>query len=629
MKKCLIILFVVLLTVPLITIADVITNDTENLTRITTTDSFKAYLENQTRWYNDLYPRDYYWEDGLMYDAAPMPAATSGLVQSAVAKTGAGATDYSTTNVQVAGVDEADYLKNDGKYIYLLKDDTLIITDVFPPDTGKIVSKTAIAGDASALFLNGDRLVVFSSEYGNSWKIPEIGISSQNSGYVTHETIYDITDRTQPHITREITLPGSYENGRMIGDIVYAITRESLSYNNPIMPVIYDENQIVARPSIWCPPIPMNTYELYTITSFDLAGNQKIDAESFLLGYDNTLYVSQGNAYIAYKKWNPYWWGRDWGSSSSIRPDEGEQSVVHRFSLNNGTISYEATGMFPGHLLNQFSLDESGGNLRVATTNEQYRTDEWIQDNNVYVLSPALDIIGRLEHLASGEKIYSARFMGDLLYLVTFKQTDPLFVIDLSNPKQPGILGELKIPGYSDYLHPYDQTHLIGIGKATEENDAGGIIPTGVKLAFFDVSDLNNPKLVDSRVIGEKGSSSEVLSDHKAFLLDGKKSLMVLPIKEVLRIPIPESRFKDSYTTASWQGAYVFGIDPATGFIEKGTVEQDQVKPNDYYWSGSTVRRSMMMDSVLYTVSDDRIIGSDIGNLDNRLMLIDLPGSET
>ncbi|MFH0966152.1 MAG: beta-propeller domain-containing protein, partial [Methanobacteriota archaeon] len=477
----------------------------------------------------------------------------------------------------------------------------------------------------SGLFLNGDNLVVFSSEYGDTWRMVEGSAAPVPiSADITHVIVYDVTDRARPMIKTELTLPGTYDNGRMIGDVIYAITRDSISSSDPIMPVIYEGTDVITKPSVWCPPIPMNQYNLYTITSFDLSGTRDVQAASFLMGWDNTLYVSPDNAYMAYKKWSPYWWGWNLRSLSSLGSDDGEESVVHRFSLENGTITYKASGTIPGYLLNQFSLDESAGYLRVATTNEQYQKDTWVQDNNVYILSSNLEITGRLEHLAPGERIYSARFMGDILYLVTFKQTDPLFVIDLSNPNQPGILGELKIPGYSDYLHPYDSTHLIGIGKDTEENEGGGVIPTGVKIAFFDVSDLNNPKLVDSRVIGEKGSSSEILNDHKAFLLDKEKSIMVLPIKEIFRIPIPGSTFKDSYTTASWQGAYVLGIDPSIGFVDQGKVEQDQVRPNDYYWSGSTVKRSVVMDSVLYTVSDDRIIGSDLENHASRLLLIDL-----
>jgi len=382
----------------------------------------------------------------------------------------------------------------------------------------------------------------------------------------------------------------------MIGDIIYVLTRDSPSYQDPHIPIITENGEIVTHPSVWCPPLPLSSYVVYTLSSFSLSGTEPPKATSFVMGWDNTLYVSVENAYVAYQKWMPYWF-------TPKSPDEnnGDETVIHRFSLNTGNVSYEATGTIPGSLLNQFSLDEFAQNLRVATTDSRYEGDEWVTDNNVYVLAPNLTTIGKLEHLAKDERIYSARFIGDLLYLVTFEQMDPLFVIDLSNPNQPGILGELKIPGYSDYLHPYDAHHIIGIGKDTAESEWE----------------------VDSLIIGEKDSTSAVLSDHRAFLLDANRSVMVLPVKEIIRVPVPNSSYDESYTTAAWQGAYVWRIDPDTGFIEKGKVEQVPIKP-DMYWSESTVKRSVLMDDILYTVSDDRIVGSDIDSPNTRLMILDL-----
>lgn len=622
MNRCLLVFIILCLSAGLTAGAEN-TTVSGDLIEISTLDAFRSYLDNQTEWYNSLYS-GHSEDEGRVYADAAMPAATSAPLLAAAEKSAAGASDYSTTNVQVAGVDEADFLKNDGRYIYLIHGSSLVITDVYPPQTGHIISETPIQGSPEHLFLRGDTLVVFSSDYGVSREYAGDAYPGSDAS-VTHAIIYDITDRAAPRQVRDIILPGTYENGRLIGDIVYAVTREGIGYGEPFMPIVYEGSTVLARPSIWCPPVPLYSYNLATITSFSLPDPEGISAVSFLTGYDNTLYVSPDNAYFAYQKWNPFCWG--WRYPVAGSPDEGEETIIHRFSLQNGTIAYEASGTVPGHLLNQFSLDESGGYLRTATTMSRYLGADWKEENNVYVLSPDLTITGRLEHLAPGEKIYAARFMGDLLYLVTFRQIDPLFVIDLSNPAQPGILGELKIPGYSDYLHPYDKTHLIGIGKDTEETESGGVISAGVKIALFDVSDLTKPRLIDSRVIGEKGSSSEVLTDHKAFLLDKSRSTMVLPIKEVFKIPVSSSTFPESYTTAVWQGAYVMKIDPLTGFIDIGSVEQDQVRPNDYSWSGSSVRRSVLMDDALYTVSDTRIIGSDINSPSDRLMMIDLPSS--
>lgn len=623
-------ILILMLFIPTGMMAENTSMQNNSLIEITSEEALHSYIDNQTRWYQDLVSEYAPVRTETLNKDTMLPSQSVAASPSPVSKSGTGeATGYSTTNVQVAGVDEADYLKNDGKYLYIIHDGALVIAEVFPVESGRIISNTEIPGTASSLFLKGTNLVVFSSEYAD---IP----IAQNGQYdetsyqheVTHAYIYDVSDRTNPRITRELTLPGGYENGRMIGDVVYILTSESPSYHYPEMPVIYEGSAVITRPTIWCPPIPLYQYELYTLTSFGISEGKEVHASSFLAGWDSTLYVSPDNAYLAYQKWDPFWWSRVWDMSSSMRPDNGEESVIHRFSLSNGTITYQATGSFPGYLLNQFSLDEYGGNLRVATTDERYQNGEWTLDNAVLVLSPDLEIIGSLKQLAEGEKIYAARFTGDRLYLVTFKQTDPLFVVDLSNPEHPAILGALKIPGYSDYLHPYDSTHLIGIGKDTEETEPGRIVPTGVKIALFDVSDMDNPRLIDSRSIGEKGSSSEVLSDHKAFLFDQNRSMIVLPMREIVRVPVPGSTYENSYTTASWEGAYVFDVNPDTGFKERGKVEQEPITP-DSFWSGSSVKRSVLMDSILYTISDNRIVGSDVGNLSSRLLIVKMPGTDT
>ncbi len=187
--------------------------------------------------------------------------------------------------------------------------------------------------------------------------------------------------------------------------------------------------------------------------------------------------------------------------------------------------------------------------------------------NHLYVLGGDLKIIGKVEDLAAGERIYSVRFMGDKAYMVTFRQIDPLFVIDLSSPQNPKVLGYLKVPGVSDYLHPYDETHIIGVGRDASEE---GMIK-GLKLALFDVSDFANPKEVSKYIIGDRGTSSDALYDHKAFLFDKEKNLLVIPVSEY------GANWKNH-----WQGAYVFNIDLANGITLKGKVaHKKEDKPQD------------------------------------------------
>ena len=209
--------------------------------------------------------------------------------------------------------------------------------------------------------------------------------------------------------------------------------------------------------------------------------------------------------------------------------------------------------------------------------------------------------------------------------MVTFKRIDPLFVIDLSNPSNPEVLGELKIPGYSDYLHPYDETHIIGIGKETDSNEWGGISTKGLKLALFDVSDVANPKPVDTYVIGEAGTESEALNDHKAFLFNKEKNLLVIPVSEVKGKPTYDSRL-GYYRQKLWQGAYVFTLND-NGFEVRGKITHNEGdEQQDWYWYGSpnSVRRSLFMDNTLYTVSLGKIKANNLDDV-KEISTVKLP----
>ena len=233
-----------------------------------------------------------------------------------------------------------------------------------------------------------------------------------------------------------------------------------------------------------------------------------------------------------------------------------------------------------------------------------------------------MNVVGKLEGIAPDERIYSTRFIQDKLYMVTFQRIDPLFVIDLSNPANPSILGELKIPGFSDYLHPYDETHIIGIGKDTEQNQWGGISTKGVKIALFDVSDVKNPKQTGEYIIGTQGTDSEALYDHKAFLFDKEKNVLVIPVREVRDSkPIPGR----PYYYNVWQGAYAFTITTEEiklrGKVTHANAQQDLY----YYRDDTTVRRSLFIDNVLYTVSSSRIKMNDLENVDKEINEVKLP----
>jgi uncharacterized secreted protein with C-terminal beta-propeller domain len=345
-----------------------------------------------------------------------------------------------------------------------------------------------------------------------------------------------------------------------------------------------------------------------------------------------------------------------------------QKTIIHKIAIDNsGSIEYLSRGEVPGRLLNQFSMDEGrDGKFRVATTTDYYSQYRNYRYNNVYVLDENLKTIGSLEQIAPDEQIYSARFMGDRLYLVTFKQVDPFFVIDLSTD-QPKVLGKLKLPGFSNYLHPYDETHIIGIGRETKDSQFGGASQEGIKVALLDVSDVVHPNVVDTFAIGGIGTDSEVLYDHKALLFDKERNILSLPITisqygEPVPYPIPaegdgmtasgtpsapidtanqSSSSKSNGGTSPdylpprdyprfWRGFYVLGIDAENGFTLKGTIVH--FKSSDYnglYPSyGIQGSRSFYIDNVLYTISSDGIMKmNQLDKIGNEINSIDLGAS--
>jgi len=243
-----------------------------------------------------------------------------------------------------------------------------------------------------------------------------------------------------------------------------------------------------------------------------------------------------------------------------------------------------------------------------------------------------LNIVGRLENLAPGERIYSARFMGERCYVVTFKKVDPLFVIDLETPTNPTVLGQLKITGYSDYLHPYDENHIIGIGKETVEAEEGDFAwYQGVKISLFDVSNVSNPIEIDKYEIGDRGTDSPVLSDHKAFLFDKTRNLLVIPVlvAEINEEKYPHGVPPNTHGDYVWQGAYVFNITLDQGLMFKGRIthlenDSDLKKSGYYFYSSYSVKRSLYIDNVLYTISNKKV---KMNNLEDLMEIneIELP----
>ena len=523
---------------------------------------------------------------------------------------------YSTTNIQVAGVDEADIVKTDGEYIYLVSGQKVIIVKAYPPEQAQVLCEIELEGTAIGIFINGDRLVVFEEEtpyypyYDVRWGPGEGIYMPLILSPKTIIKVYDVSDRENPQLQRELSADGQYVSSRMIGDYAYVVINEpAYEQDDEVsLPKIYsggNETEIPAT-DIWYSDVSDYYYEYTTIIAINTQNDdQEPTYETILLGASSNLYVSPDNIYLTFPVW-----GGDVG-------EDFERTSIHRIHIEGAEIEYVTSGEVPGMVLNQFSMDEYDGCFRVATT-----TYGLTSRNNVYILDTALNITGSLEGLAQGETIYSARFMGERCYLVTFRQVDPLFVIDLSDPYNPEVLGYLKVTGYSDYLHPYDETHLIGIGKETTEEGEFAWYQ-GVKISLFDVSDVNNPVEISKCEIGDRGTDSPVLWDHKAFLFDKSRNLMVIPVleAEVDQSEYPEGVPAWAYGEPVWQGAYVFDIsldqgiqlkDKITHIENLGGAEQDYY----YLYSPFSVTRSLYIDDVLYTISQAKIKMNSLENLD-------------
>ena len=400
----------------------------------------------------------------------------------------------------------------------------------------------------------------------------------------------------------------------MIGDYIYVVVNEPVyeEEGEPILPEIRvggNETEIPAE-DIYYSNVSDYYYMYTTVMAINTQNDdQEPTYETILLGASSTLYVSLNNIYLTFPVWGTDIFGREvWDSP---------RTSIHRLHIEGDEIEYVASGEVPGMVLNQFSMDEYADHFRVATTTYGETTK-----NHVYILDMDLYIVGSLQDLAPGETIYSARFMGEKGYLVTFKQVDPLFVIDLSDPNHPEELGYLKVTGYSDYLHPYDETHIIGIGKET--TDAGEFAwYQGVKISLFDVSDVGNPQEISKLEIGDRGTDSPALWDHKAFLFDKSRNLMVMPIlvAEVDQSDYPEGVPSWAYGEPVWQGAYVFDISVDDGLQIRGRITHiDDLSELEegyyYYYSPFSVDRSLYIDDVLYTISQAKIKMNSLENLD-------------
>ena len=611
--------------------------------------------------------------------ATPTPAAPATDANAASAN----AKSASTTNNQVFGVDEADFIKNDSKYVYAALNGALRIIDAWPAEQAHEIAHVALPGQPKKLFVTGDRALVYLSVPRTAAANPSAPGASATfyyapttectyaydcdfagDGSATLVLIFDISDRAQPKQIRRLELSGSLLAARRIGPAVHtvmvtpevkftglsysvagaptcgvAITREEsdaqyealrqrnaeIIENTPLrqlIPTLREEGADYADEI--CGAMYRESSQSGTaftsVVSLDMVDDGR-PTVSTIVSKPGAVYASGEALYMGVNYAVPSQTTLPAGAAYS---SANLSMAIHKFRIGATPESYYlASGHVKGHVLNQFSMDEYDGHLRVATSwgkvpNPDVHSTLSVLEQN----AGELNTVGIVDEIAPHEDIRSVRFEGDRGFVVTFKKTDPLYTFDLSKPTKPRIAGELKIPGFSTYMHFLDPTHLLTIGYDAADQGSFAYF-TGVLLQIFDVTDLSNPTLAHKTVIGTRGSSSEALTNHLAFNLWNDKLAVPMTICE-------GGGTNGMYgTNMTFSGLIVYDVSVQDGLAERGRVAHPG--PNGMYtancnnwWTNasSVVERSIFMDDYVYSVArnimrvqDLNAMGTDVSSV--------------
>ncbi|HAX39940.1 MAG TPA: hypothetical protein DCY10_03530 [Clostridiales bacterium] len=479
--------------------------------------------------------------------AAPTAGEARGSVTMESSAMESGGLDYSETNVQVKGVDEADIVKTDGSYIYYIAGNQL---NILKPDGAatRLISSTSLSGDDSwwgynsEMFLLGNRLMIITQSFNTVW-VNDVRGNYQSNTEQTSAVIYDISNPAKPAQVVSLGQSGYYVSSRMIGDYVYLVTSQYIYSPVKGTPITYipattagAETKLLMPTDLYIGGSPQSA--AYTVIgSINLKSGANFASAKAVFGGTSELYANAEHMLLAFARYTD--------EALPIAPDKdgknvqitrgGSSTDLVLLGLNDGEITRLAGGSVPGNLLNQFSMDAYKNVIRVVTTLNSWEqriytdgVDTYEYDsttaNALYTLDLSLNVLGKIENLAKDEFVKSVRFDGDIGYFVTFRQVDPLFAVDLSNPAYPRVLSALKIPGFSEYLHVFKQNLLLGIGYDADEQTGR---MQGVKLSMFDTTDKTKVKEVTTEKVD--ASWTVVGSNHKAILVDAQKNLIAFP----------------------------------------------------------------------------------------------------
>lgn len=514
-------------------------------------------------------------------------------------------TTESRTNTQVKNVDEADVVKVYDNYIYYISQKKIVIIEAHKGENSTKIAEINYDEEKfmpKEIYVNNNKLIVIGAESDSMMykTIEREYIDVLRIDNKTQLIIYDVSNKTAPKEIRKIEIDGEYISSRMVQNNVYLATSKKI-YSSDILykneeeldeqsykpqykdTAISQETKCIEYNRIYCFD-KIDTVNYLMVAGFNIDNNEEVDIQTFL-GAGQHIYSSERNMYIA---------------KTNVEYDDGKfksgSTHILKFALDNGKIKFQTEADVQGQIDNQFSMDENGEYFRIATTTGDIWNIDENTSNNIYVLNSNLEEIGKVTGFGKEEKIYSVRYTENKAYVVTYKQTDPLFVIDLSEPSNPQILGELKIPGYSTYLHQYDETHLIGFGYDTKE-DGTRITNNGLKMVMFDVSDLSNPKELYKVTIGDKYTSSELTYNHKALLYSKEDNIIAFPLVTYGR-----------NNTNSKVAIYEINLDK--GFILKGEISNDTDDYNKF------IERIVYVNNTYYTLSSKLIKVTDMNTLE-------------
>lgn len=552
--------------------------------------------------------------------APPAPMAGNALVT--------GDAGFTAANQQVAGVEESDIVKTDGDSLFIHTNTASSTPEVVIVDASSMEKLSTITLEpsygASELYLWDETLVVMQTEAPSALPFQKgiseavasdnksyqkaaqgetpshSGMAESNTSYrdafVISATLFDVSDREQPKEIRRFEQDGSYVSSRVSDGTLYLVSQkyvwgDSSDEDTPLdelVPVTGDSlNQasqlLEAQSIVYCPDVEIDP--VYTVVSaLNLSDCQQPANTKAVLGSADEIYMSKDNLYLA-------------GSS------DGSSTNLVRVAVEDSDIHFAATGKVPGQVLGQFSMDESGGYFRVASTS--FSDSGTV--NNLYVLDQSLKQVGSVEGLAPGESIKSVRYLGDTAYVVTFREVDPLFAIDLSTPSKPKVLGQLKTPGFSEYLHPVDSSTLIGFGTNTTVAENGAVMENGMKLSLFDVSDPLHPKESQVFYLGNQGSSSEGKENHKAFFYDGQRGQIGFPATIATQVDKDKADPLSSQNEITFSGYLLLDFSKEDGFSIAAYFPNGG-EGNGVSALGDRIRRGVRIGESFYTISGQQLI---------------------